>query len=251
MNPTSNEKMKADFQMIYYIPKVMIYRIGKYTPYKGPFQEIEMILKFINNEDTQKAKFKLTELDDEDAERQEFETINVLGDIPEEGTEIKENEDGTTNAGSSPKKVDESKSLIKPDKIHYSQTINSDIELPKDFIYIDAKDIIDKGAQGNVLANANLDEKRTKEELIPYAENKDDLGFLYKIVANNTIMKFNVVLHKGFDIEKDEVKFGFNIHIDSKRSTTQQLEMKVPIMINTGKLKLNQSGGNISSAQSV
>jgi len=36
MNPTSNEKMKADFQMIYFVPKVMIYRIGKYTPYKGP-----------------------------------------------------------------------------------------------------------------------------------------------------------------------------------------------------------------------
>jgi hypothetical protein len=52
MNPTSNEKMKADFQMIHYIPKVMIYRIGKYTPYKGLSQEIEMVLKFINNEDT-------------------------------------------------------------------------------------------------------------------------------------------------------------------------------------------------------
>lgn len=68
MNPTSNEKMKADFQMIYYVPKVMIYRIGKYTPYKGPSQEIEMILKFINNEDTQKAKFKLTPLTPEDSE---------------------------------------------------------------------------------------------------------------------------------------------------------------------------------------
>jgi hypothetical protein len=71
-----------------------------------------------------------------------------------------------------------------------------------------------------VLANANLDEKRTKEELLPYAESKDDLGFLYKIVANNTIMKFNVVLNKGFDIDKDEVKFGFNINIENKRSTT-------------------------------
>jgi len=46
------------------------------------------------------------------------------------------------------------------------------------------------------------------------------MPFLYKIVANNTIMKFNVVLNKGFDIEKDEVKFGFNIFIDNKRSNT-------------------------------
>ena len=60
MNPISNEKMKADFQMIYYVPKVMIYRIGKYTPYKGKSQDIEMILKFINNEDTQKAKMKFS-----------------------------------------------------------------------------------------------------------------------------------------------------------------------------------------------
>lgn len=52
-------------------------------------------------------------------------------------------------------------------------------------------------------------------------------------------MKFMVNLRKGFDIEKDEVKFGFNIHIDSKRSNTQTLDMKVPIVINTGKLKLN------------
>lgn len=72
MNPTSNEKMKADFQMIHYIPKVMIYRIGKYTPYKGLSQEIEMVLKFINNEDTQQAKFKLTPLVDNDAEEQLF-----------------------------------------------------------------------------------------------------------------------------------------------------------------------------------
>ena len=35
MNPGSNEKMKTDYQMVYYVPKVMIYRIGKYTPYKG------------------------------------------------------------------------------------------------------------------------------------------------------------------------------------------------------------------------
>lgn len=33
-------------------------------------------------------------------------------------------------------------------------------------------------------------------------------------------MKFMVNLSKGFDIDKDEVKFGFNIHIDSKRSNT-------------------------------
>lgn len=49
MNPISQDKMKQDYQMIYYVPKVIIYRNGKYTPYKGPDQDIEMLLKFINN----------------------------------------------------------------------------------------------------------------------------------------------------------------------------------------------------------
>lgn len=84
--------------------------------------------------------------------------------------------------------------------------------------------------------------------MLPYCDSAEDIRFLHKIVANNTIMKFSVTLKPGFDIEKDEVKFGFNIHIDSKRSNTQTLDMKVPIMMNTGKLKLNQSGGNVSSA---
>tara|TARA_B110000285_G_scaffold221630_1_gene274848 strand:+ start:1660 stop:1815 length:156 start_codon:yes stop_codon:yes gene_type:complete len=50
--------------MVYFVPKVMIYRTGKFTPYKGKFQEIEMMLKFINNEETQKATIyfsKMTE----------------------------------------------------------------------------------------------------------------------------------------------------------------------------------------------
>jgi hypothetical protein len=33
--PIIMDRMKCDYQMIHYVPKVMIYRIGKYTPYKG------------------------------------------------------------------------------------------------------------------------------------------------------------------------------------------------------------------------
>lgn len=63
MNPISKDKMKADFQMINYVPKVMIYRIGKYTPYKGLSQEIEMMIKLVNNEDSQKANITLSPLE--------------------------------------------------------------------------------------------------------------------------------------------------------------------------------------------
>jgi hypothetical protein len=75
---------------------------------------------------------------------------------------------------------------------------------------------------------------------------------MYKLVSNSNIMKFPVTLREAFNIEKDEVKFGFNLHIESKRSATQTLKMTIPIMVNTGKLKINNTGGNIiSSAQSV
>jgi hypothetical protein len=74
---------------------------------------------------------------------------------------------------------------------------------------------------------------------------------MYKIVSNNVIMKLQVTLNVGFDIEKDDVKFGFNLHIEQKRTATQTLNMKVPIVINTGKMKINNTGGNVSSAMSV
>ncbi len=63
MNP--NEKMKTDNQMYNFMPKVMIYRIGKYTPYKGQQQEIEMILKFVNNDEQMKQKISFSKIDDE------------------------------------------------------------------------------------------------------------------------------------------------------------------------------------------
>lgn len=65
MDPKSNEKMKADFQLLYYMPKVMIYRIGKYTPYLGRDQEFEMLLKIINNDDSVvKISFSKLGIDD-------------------------------------------------------------------------------------------------------------------------------------------------------------------------------------------
>jgi flagellar assembly factor FliW len=55
-------------------------------------------------------------------------------------------------------------------------------------------------------------------------------------------------LNQDFDIEKDDVKFGFNLHTEINRSSSVMLNMKVPIIINTGKLKINNTGGNVSSA---
>ena len=117
-------------------------------------------------------------------------------------------------------------------------------------IFIEAKDVIDPAGGGN-LVTGQAEEKRGKEELLDVLTDKGDLGYMYKIVSNSNILKFPVTLREGFNVEKDEVKFGFNLHIESRRSATQTLKMKVPVMINTGKLKINNTGGNISSAQSV
>jgi hypothetical protein len=84
--------------MMYYVPKVMIYRTGKYTPYKGPSQDIEMMLKFVNNEDTQKATISFSRLDEPLEERKDSDTTDVI--------------------------------TYNEDKIKVHQTINADIETP-------------------------------------------------------------------------------------------------------------------------
>lgn len=181
--------MKADFQMVYYVPKCMIYRTGKYTPYKGMSQDIEMMLKFVNNEDTQRACISFSRLDEPYEERKDSDTKST--DL------VPFNED----------------------KIKINQTINADIETPLGQIFIEAKDVIDPAGGGN-LVTGQAEEKRGKEDLLEVLTDKADLGFMYKIVSNSSILKFPVTLREGFNVEKDEVKFGFNLHIESKRSAT-------------------------------
>ena len=53
---------------------------------------------------------------------------------------------------------------MKEDKIQKLQTVNAAIELPVGWLAIDAKDIIDPAAQGNLITG-NAEEKRSKEEL--------------------------------------------------------------------------------------
>lgn len=61
----------------------MIYRIGKYTPYKGLSQEIEIMLKVINNDDAQKAQITLSMIEEENPQEAEQEEQKV-GDADSE-----------------------------------------------------------------------------------------------------------------------------------------------------------------------
>jgi len=212
MNPTSGEKMKCDYQMLNYAPKVMIYRIGKWTPYKGQDQEIEMMLKIINTDDS-KIKIGFSDFEDEEELKN-----------PQEDEE-----------------------LFKQDKIAQAMGLNTDIELPLGKISLDLKNAIHKDSQGTVIAETATD-KRSREELMEHCSEPGDVAYMYKIVANNCIMKFPVTPRKNFNVETDEVKFAFNLVLIAQRGGA---EYKIPVVVNTGKLKLNTSGGNVSSAQSV
>jgi len=117
-------------------------------------------------------------------------------------------------------------------------------------IFIEPKDVIDPAAMGN-LVSPNATEERTREELLESLETPSDVNFLYKVVSNSAIVKFPVTLRRGYNVDKDDLKFGFYLQIESKISSTQNLKVKVPIVVNTGVLKINNTGGNISSAQSV
>lgn len=74
------------------------------------------------------------------------------------------------------------------------------------------KNVIDKNAQGTIITeNQALVEKREKDQLLPHVTNNEDVSFLYKVIANNNILKFAVYITKDFNFEEDEVKFAFNI----------------------------------------
>ena len=74
-----------------------------------------------------------------------------------------------------------------------------------------------------------------------------DIRFMYKLVANNAIMKFPVVLKKGFQLEKDDLRLGFNLKVEIKRDNSTTVRLSIPIMINTGLLKVNNPSSISSS----
>jgi CRISPR/Cas system endoribonuclease Cas6 (RAMP superfamily) len=113
---------------------------------------------------------------------------------------------------------------------------------------LDMKIPTDKKASGTVLQE-DVRDKRSKEELMDFVKDPSDVGFFYKVIQNNAILKFPIYLNSKFNLDQDEVKFAFNIILTQKRSG-QVIEMKIPIQVNAGKLKVNQQQ-HISSSQST
>jgi hypothetical protein len=118
--------------MLNHAPKVMIYRVGKYTPYKGRSQEIEILLKFINNEE-QPVTMSFEDY---------YEHEHLDNDNPQ----------------------DDNGQIVSVDKIETSKKTNCSIDLPKGDIKLELKNVIDKRATGTVIQE-DVKEKRSKEEL--------------------------------------------------------------------------------------
>ena len=74
-----------------------------------------------------------------------------------------------------------------------------------------------------------------------------DIKYMYKLVANNAILKFPIFLKKGFQLEKDELRFGFNLKVEIKRDNATTIRLSIPIMINTGLLKVHNPSSISSS----
>jgi len=141
--------------MLYYVPKVMIYRTGKYTHYKGIGQDIEMMLKFVNNDDAQKAVISFSTLDDV-----EYDKFEEVKEEEEEGKDSKEEKKDS--------KKEKAGMFVRPDKtdkVKKSMLLNADVDLPLDSVTIEKKDLLDRDTGGGTLATANAEEKRNKEDM--------------------------------------------------------------------------------------
>ena len=56
--------------------------------------------------------------------------------------------------------------------------------------------------------------------MLECVSNSKDINFMYKVVSNNAVMKFPVTLRKDFNVEKDDMKFGFYMHVEYKISSS-------------------------------
>eukprot|EP00347_Sterkiella_histriomuscorum_P019879 403339962 len=79
INPISTEQLKVDFQLIYHVPKVTIYRIGKYQ--EGSLMEVLLMFK---NPNMSIAKILLTQLEESEMDLDISEKLSAKIDLPED-----------------------------------------------------------------------------------------------------------------------------------------------------------------------
>ena len=100
-------------------------------------------------------------------------------------------------------------------------------DLPKDQFSLESSDILNE-----------VDPQSLKPQPRAFILLEDE-KFLYKKVENYVILKFPVIPKPGnaFDVDKQDISFGFIMKTSSLRAKKEQFDMSVPMMINLGKVK--------------
>jgi len=200
MSPISQEKMKVDQQMLYYVPKIVIYRMGKFTHYKGFEQDIETLIKFTNNLDSQ-VEVSFSQLSDH------FVAPKNQVELPLQKLSTSEESKSTedTSKQSQDKKALQPGEISKAEKVRVASTLNATPQLPQGVFNLESKiSIVSSGDLPN-------EEKRSREDFLKIVQNPYDADSIYKIVQNSVVIKIAINLKKGFSLETDEAKFGFNM----------------------------------------
>lgn len=134
------------------------------------------------------------------------------------------------------------------------------IELPRSEFKIDPSenflDSVTQSITGSIAESNNTNVKAL------VAVHDDDQRFVYKKLENSVILQFRLGLFEGYECDKHEIVFGFQMVTNSSRYNKEPFKLVNPIMFNCGKTKSADPNAHsvsssvssmpgISSAQSV
>ena len=77
---------------------------------------------------------------------------------------------------------------------------------------------------------------------------QEDLDFIYKVNDNAVTLKLKMQIPPGFQPEKQELCFGFQMTTDSKRFATDPFTMMTPVVVNCGKPSIKGADDAVSQS---
>lgn len=129
-----------------------------------------------------------------------------------------------------------SRALVGFDSLTYDQLdgikdkVVVKVDLPMFDIIVDAQDIYQDGAS---VAASQADSAATTVRAA-VATNEADQKYIYKKQDNAVILILKMKLPPGFDHEKQELCFGFQMKTKSHRYQTDEFTMSTPVIVNCG-----------------
>ena len=105
------------------------------------------------------------------------------------------------------------------------------VTMPKEPINVDPQDIYQDNAS---LAQSQADSAATAIKAA-IANCKEDEKYIYKKQDNAVILFLKIQLPADFDVEKQEMCFGFQMLTESLRFSADPFRMITPVIVNCGK----------------